>query len=288
MQIKKVAVIGSGTMGAGIAQWFLQQNLIVDLVDQSPEQLKNAIEKIFKSLENLKLKNKISDEDLKNFKNNLRATDLAGIHRDVDLVIEAIVEKLDVKEKLFLDLDRTLPPKTIFASNTSSIPITEIAKNLPIDRKKNFLGIHFFNPATVMKLVEIIDGFETDKQMSQNLLNFFKQKGKVSVSCLDRPGFIVNRVARNFYGESLRIVENYELEKIKATDQCLKEVGGFKMGPFELMDLIGIDVNYSVTESVYRSFFDEPRFRPHKLQKEMVISGRLGVKTKKGFYEYEK
>ncbi len=288
MQIKKVAVIGSGTMGAGIAQWFLQQHIVVDLIDQSPDQLKTAIDKIFKSLDSLASKNKITPDDLKLFKNNLRATDLAGIHRDVDLVIEAIVEKLELKEKIFLDLDRSLPSKTIFASNTSSIPITEIAKNLPNDRKKNFLGIHFFNPATIMKLVEVIDGFETDREMSKNILNFFNQKGKVAVSCIDRPGFIVNRVARNFYGESLRIVENYDIEKIKSTDQCIKQVGGFKMGPFELMDLIGIDVNYSVTESVYKSFFDEPRFRPHKLQKEMVSSGRLGVKTKRGFYDYEK
>jgi 3-hydroxybutyryl-CoA dehydrogenase len=287
MELRKIAVIGSGTMGIGIAQWFLQQNLIVDLIDSNENQLKHAVKKIFISIDSLVSKNKITENDSKTFKQNLRATSIKDIHRDVDLVIEAIVENIEVKQKLFLELDGFLSSKTIFASNTSSIPITEIAAVLPQTRKNNFVGIHFFNPATIMKLVEIINGFETDRNLSGELVNFFNQKGKVAVLCNDRPGFIVNRIARNFYGESLRIVENYDLNKIQAIDECLKTVGGFKMGPFELMDLIGIDVNFSVTESVYRAFFDEVRFKPHKLQKEMVVSGRLGVKTKKGFYNYE-
>jgi len=288
MELKKVAVIGSGTMGSGIAQWFLQQNIKVELVDTNEVQLKNATDKIFKSFDTLVSKNKLNENEAKTFKNNLKACSLNDIESDVDLVIEAIIENLEIKQKLFLDLDKKLSEHTIFASNTSSIPITEIAAPLNINRKQNFLGIHFFNPATIMKLVEIINGFDTDKKLSQELVNFFNQKAKVAVLCNDRPGFIVNRVARNFYGESLRIVENYDLDKIKEIDECMKQVGGFKMGPFELMDLIGIDINFSVTESVYRAFFDEPRFRPHKLQKEMVLSGRLGQKTKKGFYDYEK
>lgn len=288
MQLKKVAVIGSGTMGSGIAQWFLQQNLIVDLVDSNESQLKMAIDKIFKSLDTLASKNKISTDEANQFKQNLRASSLKEIHRDVDLVIEAIVENKEVKQKLFHDLDSIVSSKTIFASNTSSIPITEIAAPLSEERKKLFIGIHFFNPATIMKLVEIIKGFDTSIDLANQLNNYFNNQGKVAVLCNDRPGFIVNRVARNFYGESLRIVENYDLNKVKEVDECLKIVGGFKMGPFELMDLIGIDVNFSVTESVYKAFFDEPRFKPHKLQKEMVLSGRLGLKTKKGFYDYEK
>lgn len=287
MEIKKIAVIGSGTMGAGIAQWFLQQNVIVDLIDQNETQLKNAVEKIFKSIDSLVSKNKIKESEAKSFKNNLRATPINNIHQDVDLVIEAIVENLEIKKNLFLELDKLLPLKTIFASNTSSIPITEIAANLSDKRRSQFLGIHFFNPATLMKLVELINGFDTNVEITNSLYQYFNSKGKVAVISADRPGFIVNRVARNFYGEPLRIVENYDLEKIKAVDTIMKQVGGFKMGPFELMDLIGIDVNYSVTDSVYRSFYEEPRFRPHKLQKVMVMSKRLGVKTKKGFYDYE-
>jgi 3-hydroxybutyryl-CoA dehydrogenase len=286
MDIKKVAVIGSGTMGASIAQWFLQHNIIVDLVDLNSDFLNKSVEKILANLDTLALKNKITQDEARVFKLNLRATDTKNIHQDVDLIIEAIVENLEIKRNLFSELDKLLPSKTIFASNTSSIPITEIASQLNPERRSHFLGIHFFNPATIMKLVEVINGVETDQKISQTIVDFFNLKGKKAVLCSDRPGFIVNRVARNFYGESLRIVENYDLEKVKEVDAIMKSVGGFKMGPFELMDLIGIDINFSVTESVYKSFFDEPRFRPHKLQKEMVLANRLGVKTKRGFYEY--
>jgi 3-hydroxybutyryl-CoA dehydrogenase len=286
MTIKKVAVIGAGTMGSGIAQWFLQQNIVVNLIDLNHNFLQNAGKKIFQNFDILVSKNKISKEEANKFKNNLILTSLVEVHNDVDLVIEAIIEDLLQKRKLFSELHEILPASTIFASNTSSIPITEIGTAIPKDRQSNFLGIHFFNPATTMKLVEVINGFDTNPNVSNHLLEFFNQRGKVAVLCNDQPGFIVNRVARNFYGESLRIVENYDLEKIKEVDHILKEVGGFKMGPFELMDLIGIDINYSVTKSIYKSFFNEPRFRPHKLQKEMVLSNRLGVKTKRGFYEY--
>ena len=287
MQLKYIAVIGAGTMGQGIAQWFLQQNIRVDLVDQNQDLLEKSAEKIKQNLDQLVFKRKITETDANNFKTNLRATTLHEISKDVDLVIEAIVENLAAKQNLFLELDRLLSPKTILATNTSSIPVTEIGAVLPEKRRQHFLGIHFFNPATIMKLVEIISGMETDSLIKDQLIQFFNQHQKVACHSLDRPGFIVNRVARNYYGEALRIVENYDLNKIKEVDQLMKAVGGFKMGPFELMDLIGIDVNLSVTESVYKAFFDEPRFRPHKLQKEMVMAKRLGKKTQKGFYNYE-
>jgi 3-hydroxybutyryl-CoA dehydrogenase len=286
MNLRKIAVIGAGTMGAGIAQWFMQQNIEVYLVDTNQDFLKSSGEKIFQNIDSLLQKNKITTDDAKSYKLKLHLSTLQNISKDVDMVIEAIIENLEVKRKLFLDLDQLVDQKTIFASNTSSLPITEIASILPEARKNKFIGIHFFNPATIMKLVEIINGVETDKTISPLLISFFNDRGKVAVLCNDRPGFIVNRVARNFYGESLRIIENYDLEKIKEVDRLLKEVGGFKMGAFELMDLIGIDINYSVTESVYQAFFHEPRFRPHKLQKEMVLANRLGRKTKRGFYEY--
>lgn len=287
MEIKNVIIIGSGTMGQGIAQWFLQQKIVVEMVDSNPDFAHKAHENILLQLDSLVAKGKFSNSDAQSFKQNLHVRNLLDVNPSADLIIEAIIEDKEVKKELFKKLDTFLSPKTIIATNTSSFLITELAKDLSEKRKLNFLGLHFFNPATIMKLVEVVNGLETDKKMSQALLEWFKQSGKIPCACNDSPGFIVNRVARNFYGESLRAVELYDLAKIKEVDLVLREVGGFKMGPFELMDLIGIDVNLSVTESVYRAFFDEARFKPHRLQKEMVDAKRLGKKSKKGFYLYE-
>lgn len=287
MDIKNVVVIGTGTMGQGIAQWFLQQDTIVEMVDANYEFAKKSHAKILEGLDFLVSKGKLESAQVEKLKPKLTVKKLEEIDPSADLVIEAIIEDKEIKKDLFKKLDEMMDKKTIIASNTSSFPITEMAKDLSSDRKKNFLGLHFFNPATIMKLVEVINGLETDKVMSQNVLEWFNGKGKVACLCGDAPGFIVNRVARNFYGESLRAVGTYDLSKIKEVDHIMKEVGGFKMGPFELMDLIGIDVNLSVTESVYRAFFDEPRFKPHRLQKEMVDANRLGRKSKRGFYDYE-
>ena len=204
-----------------------------------------------------------------------------------DLVIEAIVEDINIKKSLFLSLDQQMNKESLFASNTSSFPITQLAQSLSEQRKKQFLGLHFFNPAPIMKLVEVICGLETDPLLAKNLSQWFQEKKKIACECSDSPGFIVNRVARNFYGESLRAAETYDINKCREIDTVMKEVGGFKMGPFELMDLIGIDINLSVTESVYQAFFHEARFKPHRLQRDMVMAGRLGKKTLKGFYQYE-
>ena len=287
MELKKVIVIGTGTMGQGIAQWFLQQHLDVEMVDNNYEFAKKSHTKILNQLDTLAVRGKLTSDEITLFKPRLKVVTLENVDPTADLVVEAIIEDLEVKKDLFKKLDELMNNKTIIASNTSSFPITELGKNLSGTRKPNFLGLHFFNPATIMKLVEVINGLETNKSVSDNLLNWFNSKGKVACLCADAPGFIVNRVARNFYGESLRAVENYDLELITEVDTVMREVGGFKMGPFELMDLIGIDVNLSVTESVYRAFFDEPRFKPHRLQKEMVNAERLGRKSKKGFYLYE-
>lgn len=287
MDIKKVIVIGTGTMGQGIAQWFLQQNVAVEMVDNNFEFALKSQAKIFDQLEALVTKGKLTPQDVLTFRPRLQVKTLEQVSPDADLVIEAIIEDANAKKELFKKLDELMKKETIMASNTSSFPITELAKELGEERKKLFLGLHFFNPATIMKLVEVINGLETNRDISKNLITWFNQKGKVACECNDAPGFIVNRVARNFYGEALRSVENFNLEKIKEVDTVMREVGGFKMGPFELMDLIGIDVNLSVTESVYRAFFDEPRFKPHRLQKEMVDAKRLGRKSKKGFYSYE-
>lgn len=274
-------------MGQGIAQWFLQQGIQVQMVDAHHEFALKAREKIIQQIESLVTKNKIAAQDAENFKKNLTVRKLEEINKDCDLVVEAIIEDKAVKTELFKKLDALLSPSTIFASNTSSFPITELARDLSDERKNKFLGLHFFNPATLMKLVEVINGLETDRKLAEELLHWFNQRGKTACLCSDSPGFIVNRIARNFYGEALRAVEVYNLEKIKEVDLVMKKVGGFKMGPFELMDLIGIDVNLSVTESVYRAFFDEHRFKPHRLQKEMVNAQRLGRKTNKGFYHYD-
>jgi 3-hydroxybutyryl-CoA dehydrogenase len=287
MELKNVVVIGTGTMGQGIAQWFLQQHINVEIVDNDYDFAIKCQLKIFDQLDILLAEGKLVESDAIKFKNNIHVKKLNEINKDADLVIEAIIENCEIKKELFRKLNDIFGENTIFASNTSSFSITELSKELSSSRKLKFLGLHFFNPATIMKLVEVINGLETDKNISKLLIAWFNSRGKVACECNDAPGFIVNRVARNFYGESLRAVETYDLDKIKEVDLVLRDVGGFKMGAFELMDLIGIDINLSVTESIYHTFLEEPRFKPHRLQKEMVDAKRLGRKSKKGFYVYE-
>lgn len=287
MNLKKIVVIGAGTMGSGIAQWFAQQNCLVELVDNSEEQLKKALSGIHSSWDKLVEKQKLSPAQSSEMKKLLQVKQLADVCRDADLVIEAIIENLDIKKDLFKKLDQEFSSHTIIASNTSSFPITLMSQAVSAERKPRFLGLHFFNPATIMKLVEIIKGDFSDEKLCRDLYAWFDSKDKKPAFCKDSPGFIVNRVARNFYGEPLRIVLEDNEEKMKEVDNILKEVGGFKMGPFELMDLIGIDVNYSVTCSVWEAYDKEPRFAPHALQKKMVDEKRFGRKSKRGFFKYD-
>ena len=287
MKIQSIVVIGSGTMGAGIAQWFAQQMCSVELVDNNEEQLKKAISSIFTSWDKLVEKQKLSAEKASQMKKLLSGKTLHSVSKSADLVIEAIVENLEVKKNLFKELDHYFDPKTIIASNTSSFPITLMSEAVSAERKPRFLGLHFFNPATIMKLVEIIKGDQSDEGLCRELYQWFDSKDKKPAFCKDSPGFIVNRVARNFYGEPLRIAGQDDEERLKEIDRVLKEVGGFKMGPFELMDLIGIDINYSVTCSVWEAYHKEPRFAPHALQKQMVDEKRFGRKTKRGFFKYD-
>ncbi|MBP9680175.1 MAG: hypothetical protein KBD76_02125 [Bacteriovorax sp.] len=287
MKLKKVVVIGAGTMGQGIAQWFTQQNLMVEMVDQNVEFALLSLERIHQSFDKLQLNGKYTDGEIQSFKKNLSVKKLDQLDPNADLIVEAIVENLEIKKRLFLDLDQKMNEETIFASNTSSFPITHLAQGLSEKRKLQFLGLHFFNPAPVMKLVEVIGGMETNPILIKDLIKWFQERKKIACECSDSPGFIVNRIARNFYGEALRACENYDLNKCREIDTVMREVGGFKMGPFELMDLIGIDINLSVTESVYQAFYHEARFKPHRLQRDMVAAGRLGKKTKKGFYTYD-
>lgn len=287
MKINKVIIIGAGTMGQGIAQWFTQQNVITEMVDQNTDFAQKSLARIHQSFDKLQSSGKMTASDVETFKKNLSVKSLDQIDPKADLVIEAIIEDLSAKKKLFAELDAKMSAGTVIASNTSSFPITQMAQGLSAERKKNFLGLHFFNPATIMKLVEVINGMETDRSLSSALINWFNERKKIACECADSPGFIVNRVARNFYGEALRAVDSYSEDKCREVDAVMREVGGFKMGPFELMDMIGIDINYSVTESVYNAFFHEARFKPHRLQRDMVAAGRLGKKTGKGFYSYE-
>ncbi len=285
MNLQKIVVIGAGTMGSGIAQWFAQQECYVELVDSSEAQLEKAQRDIYSSWDKLAEKKKLNNPE--RLKKLLVTKKLEDASPDTDLVIEAIIENLEIKKNLFKNLDQQFASHTILASNTSSFPIHLMAEAVSNERKPRFLGLHFFNPATIMKLVEVIKGKDSSEQLCRDLYNWFDSKDKKPALCKDSPGFIVNRVARNFYGEPLRIVETDDENKMKEIDAILKEVGGFKMGPFELMDLIGIDINYSVTCSVWDAYEKEPRFAPHKLQKQMVDEKRLGRKTKHGFYKYD-
>ena len=287
MDIKSVVVIGAGTMGSGIAQWFASHFINVELVDANSQQLEKALTSIHSSWEKLVEKEKLTSCKSEQMKKFLEVKELKDANKNADLVIEAIIENLEIKKTLFKNLDESFSEETILASNTSSFPITLLSEAVSNERKDKFIGLHFFNPATIMKLVEVILGDKTSPELAKNLYDWFDQKDKKPALCKDSPGFIVNRVARNFYGEPLRIVDTDNEAKMKEVDQILRDVGGFKMGPFELMDLIGIDINYSVTCSVWDAYHKEPRFAPHKLQKQMVDEGRFGRKTKKGFYRYE-
>ncbi|MBY0402269.1 MAG: 3-hydroxybutyryl-CoA dehydrogenase, partial [Cyanobacteria bacterium] len=219
-------------------------------------------------------------------------TDLGALS-PCDLIIEAIPEVMDLKKSVFKSLDTICPPETVFASNTSSFSITALGG--ATQRPSQVAGLHFFNPAPLMKLVEVVYGQKTTPDVIDQLMAFAKRLGKTPVKVKDTPGFIVNRVARPFYGEALKILgESHglasslsESQTIETIDTILKEAGGFRMGPFELMDLIGIDINFAVTQSVYDATFQEPRYRPHPIQKRMVEAGLLGKKSGEGFYQYD-
>lgn len=279
--IKKIAVIGSGTMGQGIAQVCATAGYHVLLYDIQSDLLKTAVTVLRKRLYALADKGKISsDEAPAILKRITTVTDFRQLQ--VDMVIEAVIEKLEVKQKIFQEIEKLNDKDCILTTNTSSIPITRIGAVLKHPHR--FAGLHFFNPAPAMKLVEIIRGGATTDATLQLLREFTTKLDKQFVLAQDSPGFIVNRVARHFYLEPLKIAEE-QIADFKTVDTLMKATG-FKMGPFELMDLIGIDVNLSVTQSIYNAFHQEPKFRPSRLQQQKVDAGQLGRKTGKGFYEY--
>ena len=285
--LKQIGILGSGTMGAGIAQCCLQAGLQVLLYDIELPLLNKAKTNIEAGLRKAVEKNKLPAEQLESAISHLCLhTELQALS-GCDLIIEAVPEDMALKTKLFQQLDACCKPTAIFASNTSSLSITALGG--VTHRASQIAGLHFFNPAPLMKLVEIISGLRTSEATVSTLRDFSETLGKTPVIAKDTPGFIVNRVARPFYGEALKMLGEAASspEMVRTIDTVMREAGGFKMGPFELMDLIGIDVNFAVTQSVWHAYFQLSRYRPHPIQQRMVSAGLLGRKTGEGFYPYE-
>lgn len=281
---KYVAVIGAGTMGSGIAQVIAEHKCDVYLYDVNDTVLRRAVERIRAELKKGIQKGKITQEDLLATLDRIRPKTYLPDISPAEFVVEAIVEDLRVKRDMLRRVEEVVKPGVVLASNTSSIPITAIAAG--VKQPQNVVGMHFFNPPHLMKLVEVVRADRTADAALATTLAFAKHLKKSAVVVKDTPGFIVNRIARPFYGEALRLAgEN--IATIAQIDRIAREVGGFKMGPFELMDLIGIDINLSVTQSMYEQFSGESRYRPHALQKLMVDAGKLGRKTNEGFYKYD-
>lgn len=280
--IQTIAVAGAGTMGSGIAQVAASNGFKTLLFDINEEVLNKAKIAILTSLEFLVNKQKMSTEESHNiFSSIVFTSNLQDLK--ADLIIEAVVERLDIKHKFFQDVAAINAPNCILASNTSSIPITQIAAKIP--NPERVLGIHFFNPAPIMKLVEIISGLQTNPEIAIQCKSLIESMGKTCVLAADSPGFIVNRVARHFYVEGLKVLEERVADH--QTIDELMEASGFKMGPFKLMDLIGVDTNFSVTSSMYNLFHQDGKFRPSRIQQQKVDAGLNGKKSGKGFYSYE-
>ena len=281
--MKKIAVIGAGTMGSGIAQVAAQAGHDVVLFDTRREAVEKALTALRKTLDKLVEKGKLTKEQADGIHDRIApASDLKELVGS-GLVIEAIVEDLGIKKKLFADLEGLLGAEAVLATNTSSLSVTAISS--ACSKPERVIGLHFFNPAPLLPLVEVVPGLASDAELGPRMAALMKAWGKVPVLCKDTPGFIVNRVARPFYGEALRIYEE-GIADMATIDHAMRSVGGFKMGPFELMDLIGNDINFAVTRTVFEAFFFDPRYRPSITQQRQVESGRLGRKSGKGYYDY--
>ena len=277
-----VAVIGAGTMGSGIAQVAAQAGHNVVLFDTHKEAVDKALAGLRKTLDKLVEKGKFTAEQADGIHGRITpASDLKDLAGS-GLVIEAIIEDLGIKQKLFAELEGILATDAILATNTSSLSVTAIAGSLKYPER--MVGLHFFNPAPLLPLVEVVPGLATAPDLAQRCAALMTAWGKAPVIGKDTPGFIVNRVARPFYGEAIRIYEE-GIADMPTIDAAMKSVG-FKMGPFELMDLIGNDINFTVTKTVWEAFFYDPRYKPSFTQQRQVESGRLGRKTGRGYYSY--
>jgi len=279
--IKNIAIVGAGVMGQGIAQVCATAGYPVLLYDIQPDLTRTAIAAIRKNLEAAAAKGKLTASAKDEALARIQAV---GDFRQlqVDLAIEAVIEKREVKQKILSELEKINALDCLLVSNTSSFPITQLGSVLK--HKERCAGLHFFNPAPVMKLVEIVKGGATNDLTIEKLRAFVDSISKTYVIAADSPGFIVNRVARFFYTESLKIVED-GVTDFKTVDNLLKS-SGFKMGPFQLMDLIGVDTNFAVTISMYNAFYQDPKFKPSRIQQQKVDAGHHGRKSGKGFYEY--
>ena len=281
----RVAVIGAGSMGAGIAQLGAQAGHAVRLFDMQSGAAAKALARIAADLEGAVQRSRMSvaerDAVLSRLSVAERLEDLEGC----GLVVEAIVEKLEAKQNLFRQLEAIVGPQAVFATNTSSISVTAVAQGLQFPQR--LIGWHFFNPATRMKLVEIIRGVETAPALVPAMHALSKAWGKTSVDAPNAPGFIVNRVARPYYAEGLRLLAE-RIAPLQVIDRLLREAGGFSLGPFELIDLIGVETNLSVTESVWAATQYDPRYAPNLIQQELARAGHFGRKSGRGFYDYGK
>lgn len=278
-----VGIIGAGTMGIGIAQVAATNGCKVWIYDANAKQVETATVGLEKTLTKLVDKQKISSEKMTEILANISiATELKDF-KDCELIIEAIIENKEIKTKVFTELEKYVSESCVIGSNTSSISITSLGAEL--QKPERFIGIHFFNPAPLMPLVEVIPSLLTEKSLAEKIYSLMKDWGKTPVIAKDIPGFIVNRIARPYYGEGLRIVEE-NIATVEQVDDAMKTLGNFKMGPFELMDLIGVDVNFSVTKTVYNEYFYDPKYKPSLLQQRMSEAKLHGRKTGKGFYDY--
>lgn len=279
----KIGVLGAGSMGIGIAQVAASNGHQVVLCDNNANAMQASMDRLFQVLGKLVSKGKISEIEKNDLFGRIQTTSLLSEYHDCDLVIEAIIENLEVKRNLFSKIEQEVPDHCILASNTSSLSIASIAA--ACERPDRVIGIHFFNPAPLMKLVEIIPAVQTSSGTTVKVRELIDSWAKITVLAKDTPGFIVNRVARPFYGEALRILEE-GIADVATIDWAMTQIGGFRMGPFTLMDYIGNDVNYVVTETVFAAFYYDPRYKPSFTQKRLAEAGYLGRKTGRGYYDY--